>query len=90
MMDMVKQLKLAGKDSPGDRQVGAWQSVRITAASAVNEAEKVAMARIDIPSEQDWKRVSDAAALIDNYKLQLSHFEDSSWKNFIKLHRKSN
>jgi hypothetical protein len=90
MMNRVKQLKLAGKDSPGDRQVGAWQSVRITPTSAVNEAEKVAMARIDIPSEQDWKRISNAAALIDNYKIQLSAFEDSSWKKFIKLNLKSN
>jgi hypothetical protein len=89
MMDMVKQLKLAGKDSPGDRQVGAWQSVKVTATSAINEAEKVAMARIEIPSEQDWKRISDAAALIDNYKLQINHFEDTSWKKFIKLYRKS-
>lgn len=90
MMDMVKQLKLAGKDSPGDRQVGAWQSVRITPASAINEVEKVAMARADVPSEQDWKRISDAAALIDNYKLQLSQFEVSNWEKFIKLNKKSN
>ncbi|MCF8406363.1 MAG: hypothetical protein K9G06_00680 [Chitinophagaceae bacterium] len=90
MMDMVKQLKLVGKDSPGDRQVGAWQSVRITPASAINEVEKVAMARVDVPSEQDWKRISDAAALIDNYKLQLSQFEVSNWKKFIKLYKKSN
>lgn len=90
MMDMVKQLKLVGKDSPGDRQVGAWQSVRITPASAINEVEKVAMARVDVPSEQDWKRISDAAALIDNYKLQLSQFEASNWKKFIKLYGKNN
>jgi len=85
MMNAVKQLKLAGKDSPGDRQVGAWQSVRITPASAINEAEKVAMARLDAPSEQDWKRVSDAAALIDSYQFQVSQFEVSKWKKFIKL-----
>ena len=89
MMNAVKQLKLAGKDSPGDRQVGAWQSVRITPASAINEAEKVAMARLDLPSEQDWKRVSDAAALIDNYKLQLSQFEILKWNKFIKVYKKS-
>ena len=87
MMDAVKQLKLAGKDSPGDRQVGAWQSVRITPASAINEAEKVAMARLDVPSEQDWRRVSDAAALIDAYRIQLSQFEVSSWKKFIKVYK---
>lgn len=89
MMDMVKQLKLVGKDSPGDRQVGAWQSVRITPSSAINEAEKVAMARVDVPSEQDWKRVSDAAALIDSYRIQLSQFEVSSWKNLSSYIKKA-
>jgi hypothetical protein len=89
MIDAVKQLKLAGKDSPGDRQVGAWQSTRITPASAINEAEKVSMSRLDIPSEQDWKRVSDAAALISFYQIQISQFEDASWKKFIKQFKKS-
>jgi hypothetical protein len=89
MMNAVKQLKLAGKDSPGDRQVGAWQSVRISPASAINEAEKVAMARLDLPSEQDWKRVSDAAALIDAYQFQLSQFEILKWNKFIKVYKKS-
>ena len=88
LMDLVKQLKLAGKDSPGDRQVGAWQSTRITPVSAVNEAEKVAMARLDNPSEQDWKRVSDAAALIDAYRIQLKEFEDTRWSIFKKEYNK--
>jgi photosystem II stability/assembly factor-like uncharacterized protein len=88
LMDLVKQLKLAGKDSPGDRQVGAWQSTRITPVSAVNEAEKVAMARLDNPSEQDWKRVSDAAALIDAYRIQLKEFEDTKWSIFKKEYKK--
>ena len=88
LMDLVKQLKLAGKDSPGDRQVGAWQSTRITPVSAVNEAEKVAMARLDNPSEQDWKRVSDATALIDAYRIQLKEFEDTRWSIFKKEYKK--
>jgi hypothetical protein len=88
MIDAVKQLKLAGIDSPGDRQVGAWQSTRITPVSAINEAEKVAMARLDVPSVQDWKRVSDAATLIDAYQAQLKQFEDSRWRKFIKRYRK--
>jgi photosystem II stability/assembly factor-like uncharacterized protein len=88
LMDLVKQLKLAGKDSPGDRQVGAWQSTRITPVSAVNEIEKVAMARLDNPSEQDWKRVSDATALIDAYRIQLKEFEDTRWSIFKKEYNK--
>ena len=83
-MDEVKYLKLAGKDTPGDRQVGAWQSIRITPVSAISEAEKVAMARLDIPSKQDWKRVSDAASLIDAYRIQINQFENSKWKKLKK------
>jgi photosystem II stability/assembly factor-like uncharacterized protein len=84
LMDEIKQLKLAGKDNPGDRQVGAWQSIRTTPVSAINEAEKVAMARLDVPSEQDWKRVSDAAALIDAYRIQINQFYDSKWRKLKK------
>ena len=84
LMNEIKQLKLAGKDNPGDRQVGAWQSIRITPVSAIGEAEKVAMARLDIPSKQDWKRVSDAAALIDAYRIQINQFENSKWKKLKK------
>jgi photosystem II stability/assembly factor-like uncharacterized protein len=84
LMDEIKQLKLAGKDNPGDRQVGAWQSIRTTPVSAINEAEKVAMARLDVPSEQDWKRVSDAAALIDAYQIQINQFYDSKWRKLKK------
>jgi hypothetical protein len=47
------------------------------------------MARIDIPSKQDWKRVSDATTLIDAYQIQLSQFEVSKWKKFIKVYKLS-
>jgi len=52
------------------------------------KAEKVAMARLDLPSEQDWKRVSDAATLIDAYQFQLSQFEILKWNKFIKVYKK--
>ena len=79
----VKHLKLKGKDSAGDRQVGAWQSSRTTPYSAINEAEKVSMARINIPSEQDLKKLSDAKAMIDQYQEELKNFENGVWKKFI-------
>jgi len=46
------------------------------------------MARLDNPSEQDWKRVSDAAALIDAYRIQLKEFEDTRWSIFKKEFKK--
>jgi hypothetical protein len=81
--NQVKQLKLKGKDSAGDRQVGAWQSSRTTPYSAINEAEKVSMARINIPSEQDMKKLNDAKVMIDQYQLEIKNFENGVWKKFI-------
>jgi hypothetical protein len=83
----VKQLKLKGKDSAGDRQVGAWQSNRITPYSAIYEAEKVSMARIDIPSEQDLEKLNNAELLIDEYEQELKAFENGVWKKFINKFR---
>jgi hypothetical protein len=81
--NLVKQLKLKGKDSAGDRQVGAWQSSRTTPNSAINEAEKVSMARINIPSEQDMKKLNDAKEMIDQYQEELKNFENGVWRKFI-------
>ena len=81
--DRVKKLKLKGKDSAGDRQVGAWQSSRTTPYSAINEAEKISMARINVLSEQDMKKLNDAKAMIDQYQQELKNFENGVWKKFI-------
>jgi hypothetical protein len=81
--NQVKQLKLKGKDSAGDRQVGAWQSNKTTPFSAINEAEKVSMARINIPSYQDLKKLNDAKLLIDEYQQELKNFEIGVWRKFI-------
>ena len=85
--NQVKLLKLKGKGNAGDRQVGAWQSNKITPSSAVNEAEKVSMARINLPSDQDWERLNNAKMLIDEYHDELKSFENMQWKKFIKKYR---
>jgi photosystem II stability/assembly factor-like uncharacterized protein len=79
----VKQLKLKGKDSAGDRQVGAWQSSMTTPYSAINEAEKVSMARINVLSGQDMKKLNDAKVMIDQYQQELKNFENGVWRKFI-------
>ena len=81
--NQVKLLKLKGKDAAGDRQVGAWQSNKITPSSAINEAEKVSMARINILSDQDWGKLYNAKTLIDEYQQEIKIFENGKWKKFI-------
>ena len=82
--NQVKLLKLKGKDAAGDRQVGAWQSNKITPSSAINEAEKVSMARINMLSDQDWGKLATAKGMIDAFEIALKEFEASKWKKFIK------
>jgi hypothetical protein len=82
--NQVKLLKLKGKDAAGDRQFGAWQSNIITPSSAINEAEKVSMARINMLSDQDWGKLAKAKEMIDVYEIALKEFEASKWKKFIK------
>jgi len=86
--DHVKKLKLKGKDSAGDRQVGEWQRNKITPHSAINEAEKVSMARIDILSDLDLKKLNDAKVLIYENQQELDFFENGVWKKFIKKYKK--
>ena len=81
--NQVKLLKLKGKDAAGDRQVGAWQSNKITPSSAINEAGKVSMARLNIPSDQDWGKLNNAKTLIDEYQQEIKIFENGKWKKFI-------
>ncbi len=83
-IDQVKQLKLQGRDRLADRQVGAWQSNKITPYSAINAAEKASMARTNIPSDQDWKMLTDATMLIDSYQSAINKFESEEWRKFIK------
>ena len=84
VIDQVKQLKLQGRDRLENRQVGAWQSNKITPYSAINAAGKAAMARTNIPSEQDWKMLNDATMLIDTYQTAINKFESEQWRKFIK------
>jgi photosystem II stability/assembly factor-like uncharacterized protein len=84
VIDQVKQLKLKGRDRLAVRQVGAWQSNKITPYSAINAAEKASMARTHIPSDQDWKMLNDATMLIDLYQSAINKFESEQWRKFIK------
>lgn len=77
-------LNLLALDKPGDRQVGAWQSSRITAYYAVEQALKASSSRVTIPSAQDWNRVRLAVELVEEFERAVSLFERKTWVKFKK------
>ena len=64
----IKALKLAGRDRPVDRQVGAWQSNKQTPYSVLSGLLKVAMARTKPLSDQEKMRLKDAAQQLAKYE----------------------
>jgi len=77
-------LKGIGRDRPIDRQVGAWQSSKITAYSATDQALKAAASRVTIPSEQDWHRLRVAQDLTLDFEKAIQAFEKKTWSGYLK------
>ena len=81
-------LKLMGRDKAVDRQVGAWQSSKITPYSATNEALKASVSRLTIPSKQDWDRIEVAKNLILSFEKKINQFEKKKWARYFKAYGK--
>jgi hypothetical protein len=81
-------LKLVGRDKAVDRQVGAWQSSKITPYSATNEALKASVSRLTIPSKQDWDRIEVAKNLILSFEKKINQFEKKKWARYFKAYGK--
>ncbi len=75
----LKSIQLMGRDKPVDRQVGAWQSSKITPHALMRSAVKVSKARLSIPSDQDWKLLKQAELLINTFEKEVERFK-SKWK----------
>ena len=84
LQSQLTALNLLALDKPVDRQVGAWQSSRITAYSAVEQALKASSSRITVPSVQDWKRVDLAEQLFKEFEKAVTQFERQEWVKFKK------
>jgi len=83
----IQAYKLSVRDRPLDRQLGAWQSKYTTPYSATKQALKAAKSRVTIPSEQDWQRIERAKNLIDALEIELNHFENSEWQEFMNTNQ---
>ncbi|MEL0074338.1 MAG: hypothetical protein VW710_07805, partial [Flavobacteriaceae bacterium] len=78
-LDAIKILQLKGRDQPQNRQVGAWQSSKITPYSLMKNAVKISKARLNIPSNDDWKVLNQGGKQITLFEKEVNKFKDK-WK----------
>lgn len=87
-LNELKSLQLMGRDRPLNRQVGAWQSNKITPHSVLKSALKFSKARLIVPSTQDWLLINNGEKLIDKFERKINQFYkkwDLEIKNLITL-----
>lgn len=75
LQDELAQLLLAGRDRPVDRQVGAWQSDKITPHSLLSDLLKLSRARTMPLSDQEYERLDDAKAQVEKYVEKVAEFK---------------
>jgi hypothetical protein len=84
MLTKIRDTRAFGQTPrPTERQVGAWQSYRITAHSKIGEAQQKAMSRMTVPSIQDWETVEQAKGLIDDFEVAVRGFMRDAWGPFV-------
>ena len=75
LLNALQKLQLEGRDQPQDRQVGAWQSSKITPYSLIKNTLKFSKARLNIPSEDDWILLEAGEKQIDLFKEKVGKFK---------------
>ncbi len=75
LLNALKKLQLEGRDQPQDRQVGAWQSSKITPYSLIKNTLKFSKARLNIPFEDDWRLLEAGEKQIDLFEEKVAKFK---------------
>ncbi|WP_224491546.1 VPS10 domain-containing protein [Robertkochia flava] len=86
----LEALEQTLKPGPGDRQVGAWQTNKVSAYSSTVAAQKAAIARTTLPSEQDWKRLDMAENLTTIFEEKYHSFNKDLWEPFKTRYQEVN
>ena len=84
MKEKLADLRAKGEVSKPNRQIGAWQSGKITPSSKLYEASKVAMSGTTIPSEQELKLFETAKQMVELFVSQVDQFLSNDWKSFAE------
>ncbi|MFM1807834.1 MAG: hypothetical protein RLZZ242_559 [Bacteroidota bacterium] len=75
LQDELAELLLAGRDRPVDRQVGAWQSDKITPHSLLSDLLKLSRARTMPISDQEYERLDSAKIEVEKYIEKVTEFK---------------
>jgi hypothetical protein len=75
LQDELAELLLAGRDRPVDRQVGAWQSDKITPHSLLSDLLKLSRARTMPLSDQEYERLDSAREEVVKYIEKVTEFK---------------
>ena len=70
----LNQLRENGKETPKNRQVGAWKSNLRTPYSMVSRIEKIGVAGVNKPSKQHWERLNETKKVVDRYQKEVDDF----------------
>jgi hypothetical protein len=80
----IAEVKAAGRTPRPDRQVGAWQTLEVTAYSKLREAMSIARSRLEPPSQQEQQRLEEAAELVNAFSDKVNQLDAKEWKSFME------
>ena len=81
----LKNLKATGQTPRPDRQLGAWQTSKVTPYSKVKETQQIAMSRTRAISQQEQQLLVQATQLVQGFQERTNQVIVNDWKPFIKL-----
>ena len=82
--DNLNSLRALGQTPRPKRQVGAWQSSKVTAYSKIREARQISRSRLRAISLQENQLFEEAKHLILEFKESVSKFQDNEWATFLQ------
>ena len=85
----LKTIKAIGQTPRPERQVGAWQTSKVTPYSKVKEAQQIAMSRTSPISQQEQQLLETATLLVQGFQESTDQFLVNDWQPFVKLVEKA-
>ena len=89
MKNDLNKLRAEGQTPRPERQVGAWQSMKITPYSKLVDLLMVAQARTTPLSTQHKQLFEELKKMIQDYNSSVAGFMNDQWKTFEQNIKKS-
>ena len=87
--EKVENLRATGQTPRPKRQVGAWQTSKVTPYSKVADAQRIAMSRTRSISSQERELLDEATQLTQAFQKRAHLFLENDWQPFVKLLRQT-